>query len=451
MPKFLVFKRLILRFLGEIVLDTYNVMFYGRITKGKCAYMKGTNVLSVSQNIIWSSIGSFVYLSSQWVLTIIVTRMIGYTEAGVFSLAMSLSNVFYCIAIYGIRNFQISDLKDQYQTSVYIKARYLTCGISFFCFMIFVFLNQYNFHTMMVLNIYMLFKLSEAMVDVYHGIDQRYWRMDIVGKSFLIRSITTFVLFVGVLFLTKNLELSILCMAAGAHLSVFLYDKKRSIMLCHSIDKSNSENNIKRLLLECLPLVIYLFLSTAVNSIPRFFLEKYYGNECLGIFASVATPAVVVQVGASYIFSPLITLFAERLEEKEKRLFIRLFLMCLVGISLLSVLSIIGAYILKDWGLSLLFGDTILQYTYLFVPVIITTILTALVWFGCSLLTIFRKLKELMYINAITFVLSILGSVYFVLHYGMMGVNITLIVVLSIEIILLFVVAFQFIRKDFYL
>lgn len=411
--------------------------------------MEETRNLSVSQNIIWSSIGSFIYLLSQWALTIVVTRTIGYSEAGVFSLAMSLSNVFYCIAIYGMRNFQVSDLKSQYQTSVYIKSRYLTCAIAFFCFVIFVFLNEYNLHTMMVLIIYMIFKLSEAMVDVYHGIDQLYWRMDIVGKSFLIRSLTTFILFVGILFFTKSLEFSILGMAVGAHLSVFLYDRIRSETLCHKGDEGSVGNNVKQLLIECLPLVFYLFLSTAVNNVPRFFLERYYGNECLGIFASVATPAVIVQVGASYIFSPLITLFAEKLQKKERRAFNRLLLFCIMAIFIISVIAVIGADLLKDWGLSLLFGTSILEYTYLFVPVIITTILTALVWFGCSLLTVFRTLKELMYINAFVFILSIIVSIYFVSHYGMMGVNITLIIVLSIEILLLLVSGTRSLKKFF--
>lgn len=410
---------------------------------------RNQNKLSVSKNIAWSSVGSFVYFFSQWLLTIAVTRIAGYSEAGIFSLGMSLSNMFYCVAIYGVRNYQVSDIKDKYSAKTYIISRYITCLISFFVFILFVVINQYNIHTFIAITLYMVFKLTEALVDVYHGIDQKCWRMDIVGKSFIMRSGITFLSFVVSLYFTKSLSLSILLMGIGSLLVVLLYDKKRSLQLIMSTNEACDINKVKALLIECIPLVIYLFLSTAIGSIPRFFLEKYYGNEILGIFASVATPAVIVQVASSYVFNPMITLFAEKLEQKEQSGFLKLFFKCLLGIGIISIIALLGAALLKDWGLSLLFGESILGYTYLFVPVIITTILTALVWFECSILTVYRELKMLMYVNAFIFILCVTLSIICVSKNGMMGVNKVLIISLGAEAIVLFLFILKY-TKDYF-
>lgn len=63
-------------------------------------------------NMLWNSVGSIVYMGGQWVLSVLVVRTLGYTDAGIFSLAMSLTNTFYSLANYGIRNFQVSDLEE---------------------------------------------------------------------------------------------------------------------------------------------------------------------------------------------------------------------------------------------------------------------------------------------------------------------------------------------------
>ena len=52
-----------------------------------------------------------VYLITQWLISVLVVRLSGVETAGILTLAMSVNNVFYSIAMQGIRNYQVSDMK----------------------------------------------------------------------------------------------------------------------------------------------------------------------------------------------------------------------------------------------------------------------------------------------------------------------------------------------------
>ena len=65
--------------------------------------------LSLQSSIAWNSIGSIFYLGCQWLMTVVVVWIAGLETAGILSLAMSVSNIWYSFAVYGMRNFQVSD------------------------------------------------------------------------------------------------------------------------------------------------------------------------------------------------------------------------------------------------------------------------------------------------------------------------------------------------------
>ena len=398
--------------------------------------MSESENISIQKNMLWNSCGSFIYMLSQWALTIFIVRISGYEDAGNYSLAMSISNIFYGIAIYGIRNYQVSDIYHKYTSRQYIDARYITCGMAYILSMIFVGLNSYDLYKVLIILIFMVFKMHEAIIDVYHGIDQMLWRLDIAGKSYILRSFTTFFGFIGCLFFSKNLFLSILIMTICAYLCICLYDipnvkKIEDISLDRNLKKS------KQLLIECAPVVIYLFMSTCITSIPRYILEIFEGSEILGIYSSISTPAIIVQVMASYVFSPLMSLFAQSIANKDRKKCVGLFVKCLVAISVVGIVGICGAKLVGNWGLSLLFGSEILKYNYLLIPAILVSILTALVWFFNGILTVFREFKGLIIANGVGLLCNILCSVFFINKFGINGTNYALFVSMGLQIILL--------------
>lgn len=144
---------------------------------------------STSNNVIWNTIGSIVYLACQWLTTVAVVRISSnYEYAGYLSLAMSYSNIFIPIALYKIRSYQVSDINNQFSSGQYIGFRIVTIAVGFgivFLYTIFTCRKE----AIISVVCYCLYKVIEVLVDVFHGIDQKGGNMIFCGVSMLLRGL----------------------------------------------------------------------------------------------------------------------------------------------------------------------------------------------------------------------------------------------------------------------
>lgn len=404
--------------------------------------------VSVQESILWNSAGSIVYLLTQWLITVFVVRLAGVSAAGDFTLAMSVNNIFYSIAMQGIRNYQVSDVKGKYKDGTYICSRIMACVFSFIICTFYCIIIGYNAEQKICIMVYCLFKMAEALYDVYAGVCQKYWRMDYIGKSWMIKGVLTFVGFLITLYLFKNLTLAILCMVVVSFGVIVFYDVPRTRKLADISMVWQDKNNIL-LIKECLPLLGYIVLSTAFPTIPRLFLERALGSYALGIYGSVSTPTLIVQMGATYIFSPFMTLFAEQYNDNAEEAFKSNLKKCFIAIGLLGIVSLAGGKILGKWGLNLLYGKEVAEYVSLLLPLIFCTILTAFVWMLCGLLTVTRNFKGLLISNGTALIVSLLISGILIKLFDIQGTSLALGISLLVEMIGLYVFLSKDLKKQF--
>ena len=407
--------------------------------------MKKENT-SIKYSMFWNSFGSMTYLLFQWIITVLITRILGFDDAGIFSLAMSITNIFACIALFGVRNFQVSDINAKYSDVTYLVCRYITCLSSIGICLIFVLSQPYSFKIGLCVMIYMIFRAAEAFVDVLHGVDQKFWRMDIVGKSFLLRGTLMLLSAFLIMYSTKNLLFTIAVMTISTILVIIFFDCSFSFKKI-ARDKKLNLNELKSLLIEAFPLSVYLIMLNTMGSIPRLFLERIAGSEKLGVYASIATPALIVQVSASFIFTPLIGLFAEYYNDNNKKKFVNLFYKVIAMILLISIVAIVATILLGDLGLKILYGETILEFSYLLLPVIMCTILTAFSWFLCMVLTVMREIKGLIFGCFLGLLCNGIGSPYFIKWYDMNGASYITIIGAVVQIAIFLVVIITKTRK----
>ncbi len=123
------------------------------------------------KNVIWNTVGSIFYCACQWLITIIVVRVSTYEDAGYLSLAMTTSSSFSAISLFSMRNFQVSDIKNEYSSAIYTGSRILTSLLAFaLCILVSVWGN--SLYQILCIAAFMLVRVAEAIVDVMHGIDQ---------------------------------------------------------------------------------------------------------------------------------------------------------------------------------------------------------------------------------------------------------------------------------------
>lgn len=366
------------------------------------------NASQLRRNVILNTAGNLVFFASQYLLIILVMRLSGAYANGLLSTAMNLANPVLSFACYGMRSFQISDFTPQYSDRTYLRSRYITvlaaglgcCG--------FAMLVSYTAEQRIVIFLYTLCRLSEGLVDVWHGYLQKAERMDLVGISFGVRGLASILSFAAGLALTQDLILTLAVMCALNWLYVFLADipfGRKSADFAFS-----GGGTVFALLLECLPLAVYSFLNSSVGSVVKYYCERICGTEVFGNFNSVFAPVQILQVGAAYIFVPFLTWFAHWWTDREGKRYRRGLLITFAALAGLWLCGGIGAALLGPWAFRLLYGEKILAYMGILQPLVAATIITTLVLILCHLLTIAREMRGLILGNlagiAASFVLA---------------------------------------------
>ncbi len=405
--------------------------------------------ISLQKNILYNSIGNITYFFCQWLTTILVVRLsVGFSDAGVLSLAMSLTGSFVCIANYGLRNYQVSDLKPLYTDGVYVATRMITCLASLVICAVFVWANPYNEDQALCIIAYMFIRLAEAGVDVFHGIDQKAMRMDYIGISFGLRGVGTLVVFIASLYVLQNLFLSIVLMAVFSFFVVLCYDIPHTRRLA-DIRPQFDTRQIRKLLLLCFPMVMHSFLNSTLQAAPRYFLESLQSREMLGIYASVATPSMIIQMASSYIFSPLVGSFARSVENRDRADFAKLIRKCILAILCVTALAFIAAALLGNWGLTLLFGSQIGEYVWLLYPILLSAALAAGSWLWATVLIVVRDLKALVWGDVFGLATTIILSLLCIRPLGLIGTTIALIGGQIVQVVLSLLMSMHTFKRIF--
>lgn len=354
-----------------------------------------TKGLTLFQNMAWNSIGSMTYLVCQWLVTLVVVRLSqGFDNAGILSLAMSVTAVFHCLALYNMRSFQVSDLSGAYPDGVYTASRLLLGLCALLAAGLYALIGGYTQVQRWCILLYMGFKLTEAFCDVIHGAVQKRERMDIEGKSMILRGIATLAAFAVVFRATGSLPWAIAAMALSGAAVILFFDIPQSARIA-PIRPAFDFQKIKGLIKACFWLFFSSILSNAMLSLPKIILEQAHGSAVLGVYSAVAAPTLLVQVLSTYIFNPLLTSFTYQLRQRQSVRFRAMMLKCFGAILGITALALAASKFLGAWGLNLLYGVKTAGYEALLYPLVVNTALTAFVWFLNMVLIVMRRIKAL--------------------------------------------------------
>lgn len=403
--------------------------------------------VSIKKNIIWNSIGTFVMFFCQWLMMVLVVRLSGYSDSGILSLSVSCGNVFLIIAAFGVKTFQVSDIKNQYKDGEYYGAKIITILFTVLVGTVWTLLSGYEGIEKTSILLYMAYIMVYSYADAVYGALQKRWRLDIAGISMCIRNIGALVVFCLVIWFTKDIRIALLVMLALSLAVLFIYDLP-STKRVTEIRPMLKGKNIWLLLWECFPFAVYTFFHTLVLTVPKLAVRGYYDKETLGIYSAVLAPVTVLQVAATFVINPLSTLMAEKIEARKwKELYILLGKCILMLLGILAAGILISVFIGK-WGLQLLYGEYITEYSYLLIPMVAVSVMTAFTILLGNLAVVLRD-RAGANISGILGLASVVGlSLLLIPRFGMQGANWALLCALGVQDIVLIIAALIKMRKQ---
>lgn len=390
---------------------------------------------TLAKNMLFSVFGSLSYQGCLWLITVLVVILSSdYRNSGILAVAMATGNMFFAIGTYNMRTYQVSDIQGKLRQRDYVGFRIITIALAWLIMGPYALLVSDGTATIVATMLFLLFKTDESFADVLYGVDQRHERIDLIGLSQGMRGIIIVILFSVLLKLTGSLPASLATMCAGMVLVSLLFDIPRAGSL-ERIAPAFSLESTLWLLRTCLPIAVAPLLTNMVVSVPRQYFAHQFGTEALGTYAAIATPAVLIQAAARYLYLPILVPMAQLWEAKDYPQFYRsvrrtLLVMLAVSVPVVIVLSLVGSPLLP-----LVFGQSLSEHVYLFPFVLVSTAAISILWFLTDTLIICRDTFGQLMASGLAFASSLVLMVVCERVFFMNGINITVIVSISIGII----------------
>ena len=391
------------------------------------------------KDYIWNSIGSFLQSAISPILLIIITRLNGVGDSGLFSFAMSLSVVFWAISLWGGRTYQVSDVKKEFSSGDYIVVRFISSLIVAVFSISFCVLSGYDLIKTELIMVLVSFKILESIADSMYGVLQIHNRLYIVGISLTMKSVFGFMIFAIVDILTKNIVYGALSIFLVNIVVVIFYDipwmkhvesvglTKKNIMQAGKIMKKTAE------------VFVVVFLTMFSLNIPRYFLDKYHYDQ-IGYFGIMAMPITLLTLFISFVLQPNVVNLSELLKKKKIKEFTKIVSKIDFITFTLGILFIVSSYLIGVWALNTVFGIDINNFRIDLTIMVIGAVANAFVSIYVNLLIILRRFKGQFYTLLVTNILAVILSVYLIDRLAMLGSVLVFMTISFLQaIILLFI------------
>lgn len=402
---------------------------------------------SQKKDYIWNSLGSLLQSAISPVLLIVITRLNGIEYSGLFSFAMSISIVFWAVALWGGRTYQVSDVKREFSSGGYIAVRFVTSLLVAVTAMMFCALSGYSTTKTGLIMILVGFKILESVADSLYGILQIQGRLYITGISLTMKAVFGFGAFMLVDVLTKNIIYGTLAILLVNLLVIIFYDilwmrRVENVVINKKLFKKYVSQAVV-IMKRTAVVFIVVFLTMFSLNIPRYFLDKSHPDQ-IGYFGIMAMPITLLALFISFIIQPNVVSLSELLAKRKLQEFARIVAKINRITFGLGVASVILSYLLGVWALNTIFGIKIDSFRSDLTIMVVGAVANAFVSIYVNLLIIMRQFKGQFYTLLLTDILAIGLSICLIERLAMLG---SVLVFLLISILQVTVLIFIYKRS----
>lgn len=395
------------------------------------------------RDFIWNLIGTSINSFNSLFFMIVINHINLKSEAGVFTYAYSLICLFFILATFYNRVYQISK-SDKFSSKDFILYRILSSILTIIIVFLFSIINGYNLFKLSVIMLICLFRMIEAISDAVYGVLQYKGYLYKSGISLSLKGIIGLIGFTLVDYFTKSITLALVSLIILNLAFFYFYDYKN---VKEYLSGKASFNNILLILKETLPIFIYSFLAMYVANICKYMLDYFDTEEAQNIFGIIFMPSTVIGLCSAYIVVPIITSLNDLLKKKKYKEFNKLvskMMIILVGV---GVVAIIAAYVLGIPVLNVLYGMDLSNYKNLLLLVLVgaTFYTLANVYSQVLVLLNVHKMQTLIYV--VMSIVSTLICYFLISSYKLSGSVYSYVIFMFILLILYLILYFYTLIK----
>ncbi|MCI8465144.1 MAG: lipopolysaccharide biosynthesis protein [Lachnospiraceae bacterium] len=392
---------------------------------------KITRSSTMKKQVFWNTLGSTVYSFISMLFTIFVTRVLGDTENGIFTIALTTSQVLIAVGYFEVRTFQVSDSRNLYCFQDYLSLRAITCALMLLVSLGYAALHLEQIHVATVMFAMCLVKVLEAFGDVYEAMYQKKERLDLSGKIICFRTLFAAAAFVMVLWTVKSLEAAAAAMVLATGLGVFFLDMFP--MRYFETDRRPFKwDRLPSLIKSCFPLFVSSFMSMYIINASRYAIKGTMDYRYQTYYGAVFMPVAAINLMTGFVLKPLLTRQAACWNGKQIPEFICILRRIVLAVVCCLFVALSAAWFLGIPVLEMLYGIELSSYK---TELLILTagggafaISTALYYS----LTVMRKQRHIFFSYGIVFVETWLLSHWMTVQWGIRGASLSYILSMAL-------------------
>ena len=302
--------------------------------------------------VIWNAAGSAVYAFSSFLMLLIVVRLCGDVEAGVFSIGYAIAQLMLTVGVFESTTYFATDAGNRFTYAQYLAFKIVTCTLMIVVSIFYVLSFGFDAHKAAVAYALCAFRLFEALAQYWFAAFQKLERLDIGGFSSVWRSVIAIVLFAGVLFAGGDVVMATVVATISEAVWIAGYDIPRLRKTVHVGRPDFTPRPQLQLLWACLPMFIASFLAAYLNNVSKYAINDVGTDEMQAVFNVLFMPAFVINLFLIFFMRPSLTTLANHWLHHEFPPFARILtrLLIIAGAitaGVIAVCAVIGIPLLE--------------------------------------------------------------------------------------------------------
>lgn len=389
-----------------------------------------------NKDVFWNTIGLTFNSFNSLFFLIIINRINGVNEAGIFSFAFSIACLLFIVGIYQGRIFQVSDSNGVLNNKEYFIHKCITCFLMIVLGFIYVLIRNYTFHKNLIIIILCLYKCIEAFEENLYAYLQKNEALYIVGRSMFFKSIFGVILFLLVDLYTNNLTLSCMVLVINSLLFMLFYDLKHSYKYIGN--ESVRLHKVLNLFTLGFSVFGFSFLAVYIVNIPKYVIDFLLSDAAQTVFGIIVMPGTVVSLCGQYITAPVLNQMVDFYANEQYKNLKQLINKIVLLLCILGLIIEIGAFVLGIPVLSFIYAIDLSLYKKDLILVLLGALCYAVAGIYSTALITMRKNNIQLLIYMIDGVFGFIICYVMISKFGIHGATYGYLATMLLHIILYF-------------
>lgn len=384
-------------------------------------------------------LGSGIYSLATVIFVMLAKRLVGEEAGAKFYMAFTTGQMLLTIGYFEIRPFHVTDVKQQYKAKEYFGFRVISSAAMLACAVVvgivYVVNGKADAAGFMLIITMCILKMFDGIADVFEGEFQRNDRIDISGMSMAFRTMAIMAVFSIIAWVTRNIYAA----SAAAAVTGLAGTAVVAVVWSHwfePLSVSFDREKMKSLFRSTILLFIGSAMCMWLWNGTKYVVEWTLTDRDTLAYGIVFMPTMVINLGSSFVFKPMLTTLARHYEQGEYKAFAKLVAVLVATAVGITVVTLGAGAWLGIPVLSWLYDIELAPYKSVMLVLIAAGGFNAVSILFYYALTVMRLQKEIFAGYTITFVVSIILPIVMVKAMGIAGAGTSYLIVMMLLTVL---------------